>query len=44
MMSSIAAFARTGDPNNAAVGTAWPTWPSKLVFDATATQPVTSVQ
>ena len=44
MMSSIGAFARTGDPSNAAIGAAWPTWPSKLVFDATATQPVISVQ
>ena len=35
MMRTIAAFARSGDPNNAALGTKWPTWPSTLVFDAT---------
>jgi para-nitrobenzyl esterase len=44
MMSSIGAFARNGDPNNDAVGTPWPTWPSKLIFDATPTQPAISVQ
>ncbi len=38
MMASVGAFARTGDPNNASLGVAWPTWPSKLVFDATPTQ------
>jgi para-nitrobenzyl esterase len=34
MMASIAAFARTGDPNNALLGTAWPVWPTILLFDA----------
>jgi len=37
MMRTIGAFARTGDPNNAALGSKWPTWPSTLVFDATPT-------
>jgi para-nitrobenzyl esterase len=45
MMSSLAAFARTGDPNVPAVlGTAWPTWPGTLVFDATPTTALISVQ
>jgi para-nitrobenzyl esterase len=35
MMRSIGAFARNGDPNNPALGTAWPAWPKSLVFDAT---------
>lgn len=35
MMSSVAAFARAGDPNNAAIGVVWPAWPKVLVFDAT---------
>ncbi len=38
MQKSIAAFARTGDPNNAALGTKWEPWTAqimkKLVFDA----------
>jgi len=37
MMRTIGAFARSGDPNNAALGAKWPTWPSTLVFDATPT-------
>jgi para-nitrobenzyl esterase len=44
MMASVAAFARNGDPNNAALGTTWAPWPAKLVFDATQTQPKISVQ
>jgi para-nitrobenzyl esterase len=44
MMASIGAFARTGDPNNASLGTAWPAWPSKLVFDGTATQAAITAQ
>lgn len=35
MMRSIGAFARNGDPNDAALGTAWPAWPRSLLFDAT---------
>ena len=34
---SVSSFVRTGDPNNAALGATWQTWPSKLVFDATLT-------
>ena len=37
MMKSLAAFARNGDPNDPALGVTWPTWPRKLVFDATLT-------
>lgn len=35
MMRAIGTFARNGDPNHAALGTAWPAWPRSLVFDAT---------
>lgn len=34
MMRSLGAFARRGDPNDAALGTTWNTWPAQLVFDA----------
>ncbi len=45
MMAALAEFARTGDPNvPAALGTSWPTWPSKLLFDATPTDKAISVQ
>ena len=44
MMRSIGAFARSGDPNNSALGVSWPTWPSTLVFDATQTAKAISVQ
>jgi para-nitrobenzyl esterase len=44
MMKSLAAFARTGDPNAAALGVTWPTWPSVLRFDATPSSKVISVQ
>jgi para-nitrobenzyl esterase len=45
MMQSLAAFARSGDPNAPeALGTTWPTWPSMLIFDATPTAPAISVQ
>ena len=37
MMQTVGSFARNGDPNNAALGVNWGAWPSKLVFDATAT-------
>jgi para-nitrobenzyl esterase len=43
MMKSLAAFARNGDPNDPALGVAWPTWPKKLVFDATLTDKAISV-
>ncbi|MBV8273259.1 MAG: carboxylesterase family protein [Cupriavidus sp.] len=38
MMASLAAFVRTGDPNNASLGTAWQPWPHQIIFDATLTQ------
>ena len=44
MMRSIGAFAKNSDPNNAALGVSWPTWPQKLIFDATLTNKVISVQ
>ncbi|MFT4101044.1 MAG: carboxylesterase family protein [Burkholderiaceae bacterium] len=44
MMQSVAAFARSGDPNNAALGVAWPAWPSQLLFDASATAASISVR
>ncbi|HEY8606037.1 MAG TPA: carboxylesterase family protein [Noviherbaspirillum sp.] len=44
MMRSIGAFASEGDPNNRTLGVFWPTWPQKLIFDATATEKAISVQ
>jgi len=44
MMSTVAAFAATGDPNNASLGVTWPVWPKKLIFDATLTNKSISVQ
>ena len=44
MMASIGALAKNGDPNNAALGIAWPAWPSQLLFDASATAKTISVQ
>jgi para-nitrobenzyl esterase len=44
MMKSIGAFAYNGDPNTPALGVAWPTWPAKLIFDATPTAKVITVQ
>ena len=45
MMQSLGAFARHGDPNAPhALGVAWPTWPAKLIFDATLTDKAISVQ
>ena len=44
MMSSLAAFAKNGDPNNATLGVAWPAWPKTLIFDATLTNKSISVQ
>lgn len=38
MIGSLAAFARTGDPNHAGLGVTWPNWPRKIVFDASLTQ------
>lgn len=36
MQGALGAFARSGDPSHAAIGTAWPAWPSTLHFDADA--------
>ncbi len=44
MLNSIAAFAKTGNPNHAGLGVTWPNWPAKLVFDASPTQAQIAVQ
>lgn len=45
MMHSLAAFARHGDPNAPqSLGVTWPTWPSRLIFDATPTEKAIAVQ
>jgi para-nitrobenzyl esterase len=45
MMGSLGAFARRGDPNvPKLLGTPWPAWPSKLIFDATPTGKEISLQ
>jgi len=44
MMKTLSAFARTGDPNNAALGVTWPAWPNQLNFDATPSAKSISVQ
>lgn len=44
MVQSLAAFARTGNPNHAGLGVTWAPWPAKLVFDASLTQKQISVQ
>ena len=44
MMATVSAFARTGNPNNAALGANWQPWPSKLIFDATAAHKAISTQ
>ena len=44
MMQSIAAFARHGNPNDRELGVYWPTWPRTLIFDATDTRKVISVE
>nr|WP_222623115.1 carboxylesterase family protein [Ramlibacter cellulosilyticus] len=36
MMQSVGTFAATGDPNTPALGTRWPAWPGRMVFDADA--------
>ena len=43
MMKSVAAFAKNGDPNDPVLGVTWPTWPKKLVFDASLTDKSISV-
>ncbi len=44
MMSTVAAFAANGDPNNATLGVTWPAWPKKLIFDASLSSKSISVQ
>jgi para-nitrobenzyl esterase len=45
MIHSLAAFARHGDPNAPqSLGVTWPTWPSRLIFDATPTEKAIAVQ
>jgi para-nitrobenzyl esterase len=44
MMKSLAAFARGGDPNNAALGVNWPQYPAMLNFDASLTAKAITVQ
>ncbi|MGZ8261095.1 MAG: carboxylesterase family protein, partial [Caldimonas sp.] len=44
MMKSIGAFAKNGDPNNPALGVTWPAWPAKLLFDASQTAKVITVE
>ena len=44
MMGSVGAFAKNGDPNNAALGVTWPAWPAKLMFDASNTAKIIAVQ
>jgi para-nitrobenzyl esterase len=44
MLQSIAAFAKTGNPNHPGLGVNWANYPAKLIFDATATQLQISTQ
>jgi len=44
MMASLGAFARSGNPNDPSLGKAWPQWPGRLVFDATATDKAIGVR
>ena len=44
MIGSLAAFARTGDPNHAGLGVTWPNWPDRIVFDASPTQAQITVE
>ncbi|MBP7452320.1 MAG: carboxylesterase family protein [Ottowia sp.] len=44
MMGALGAFARSGNPNDASLGTNWPTWPRVLVFDASQTGKQISVE
>jgi para-nitrobenzyl esterase len=44
MMKSLGSFARTGNPNDAALGVTWPAWPRKVIFDASLTAKAISVQ
>lgn len=44
MMSSLSAFARTGNPNNAKLGVAWDPWPKQITFDASKTAKLITVE
>ena len=44
MMRSIGAFALKGDPNDAALGVAWPTWPRTLLLNASPSAKNITVQ
>jgi para-nitrobenzyl esterase len=44
MMKTLGAFALKGDPNNPSLGVTWPVWPAVLVFDATPTEKVITVE
>ncbi len=44
MMKSLGSFARTGNPNDTALGVTWPAWPRKVIFDASLTAKAISVQ
>lgn len=37
MIASLAAFARTGNPNNVKLGVTWEPWPKQINFDASKT-------
>ncbi|MDY0746410.1 carboxylesterase family protein [Paucibacter sp. R3-3] len=37
MIASLAAFAKSGNPNAPELGVSWANWPAKLVFDASPT-------
>ena len=43
MMGALSAFARSGNPNHAALGASWPNWPRVLHFDATPAARLISV-
>lgn len=44
MIASLAAFAKTGNPNTPALGVTWKNFPAKLVLDASPTQLQISAQ
>lgn len=44
MMKSIGHFAWCGNPNNSSLGVSWPTWPNKMVFDASLTDKSIAVE
>jgi para-nitrobenzyl esterase len=44
MMRTLGAFAENGDPNNRSLGVYWPRWPARLLFDASLTNKLISVQ